>query len=246
MSSISRGMLKISELAEECGLPVSTIRHYVNEGLLGEPRKSSKNMAYYDPETIPRVSLIKRLQDEFFLPLSIIKKLFLSDEELSFDDYDLIVEVKRKLSEHTHLLPEVADISYSTIIENLHLTDEELMELERLGVVSPQMKKGERHYNEMDYRVVKALSDFRESGFSAELGFSTEDINIYLPVIKELVRTEARLFVERITRDKSVEEIAELIRNGLPVLNEIIGALHDKVAMEMFRQLEDSARPRRK
>ena len=50
--SDDRGRLKISELAEEAGVPVATVRHYLREGLLPEGEKTSRNMAYYAPELV--------------------------------------------------------------------------------------------------------------------------------------------------------------------------------------------------
>ena len=48
-------LLKIGELAEQSGVPAATIRHYVREGLLPEPVKTSRNMAYYPPEFVDRI-----------------------------------------------------------------------------------------------------------------------------------------------------------------------------------------------
>ena len=53
-------LLKISELAERADVPVATVRHYLREGLLPEPVKTSRNMAYYPPEFAERIRLIKR------------------------------------------------------------------------------------------------------------------------------------------------------------------------------------------
>jgi DNA-binding transcriptional MerR regulator len=41
------GLLKISELADRSDVSVGTIKHYLREGLLPEPVKTSRNMAYY-------------------------------------------------------------------------------------------------------------------------------------------------------------------------------------------------------
>ena len=68
-------LLKISELAERSGVPVATIRHYLREGLLPEPVKTSRNMAYYPPEFVDRIRLIKQLQEERFMPLRVIREL---------------------------------------------------------------------------------------------------------------------------------------------------------------------------
>jgi DNA-binding transcriptional MerR regulator len=59
------GLLKMRELAERSGVSAGTIKHYLREGLLGGGReivRTSRNMAYYPPEFVERVRLIKRLQ----------------------------------------------------------------------------------------------------------------------------------------------------------------------------------------
>ena len=44
--------IKIGEIAKRSGVPVSTIRFYVKEGLLPFPEKVNKKMAYYDESCI--------------------------------------------------------------------------------------------------------------------------------------------------------------------------------------------------
>jgi DNA-binding transcriptional MerR regulator len=71
-------MLKISELAARSGVSVGTIKHYLREGLLGSDEqvvRTSRNMAYYPVEYVDRVRLIKRLQEERFMPLRVIREL---------------------------------------------------------------------------------------------------------------------------------------------------------------------------
>jgi DNA-binding transcriptional MerR regulator len=70
--------LKISELADASGVSAGTIKHYLREGLLGEGDgivRTSRNMAWYPPEYVERIRLIKRLQEQRFLPLRLIKEL---------------------------------------------------------------------------------------------------------------------------------------------------------------------------
>ena len=73
-------------------MPVATVRHYLREGLLPEPVKTSRNMAYYPPEFVERIRLIKQLQEERFMPLRVIKELL--------DAADGDVERLRALAEH--------------------------------------------------------------------------------------------------------------------------------------------------
>ena len=70
--------LKMSELADAAGVSAGTIKHYLREGLLGDGDgivRTSRNMAWYPPEYVERVRLIKQLQEHRFLPLRRIKAL---------------------------------------------------------------------------------------------------------------------------------------------------------------------------
>src|SRR5262245_23196947 len=67
--------MRIGELAERTGISRETIHFYLREGLLPRPRKAGRNMAFYEDTHVERLLLIKRLQNERFLPLARIKQL---------------------------------------------------------------------------------------------------------------------------------------------------------------------------
>ena len=68
-------LLRMKELVDATGVPKSTVLHYVNEGLLPEPVRTSVNMAYYHPRCIERIRAIKTMQSRHRLPLSKIRHL---------------------------------------------------------------------------------------------------------------------------------------------------------------------------
>jgi len=53
--------MKISELVRLAGVPASTIRFYIKEGLLPAPIKASKTSAYYSRNHLERLAYIKQL-----------------------------------------------------------------------------------------------------------------------------------------------------------------------------------------
>ncbi len=65
--------LTISELEEATGIPKSTIRYYVREGLIAPYIKTGKTMAYYAEEEVRRLELVKKLRDEEKMPIKFIK-----------------------------------------------------------------------------------------------------------------------------------------------------------------------------
>ena len=52
--------LKMAELSSRSGVAASTIRHYLRLGLLPEPLRTAKTMAYYGPEHLERLAQIRR------------------------------------------------------------------------------------------------------------------------------------------------------------------------------------------
>ena len=67
--------MKISELAERTRVPKETIHYYLREGVLRKPRKTGKNIADYNENYVEQIRIIKQLQEHYFLPLSVIKKI---------------------------------------------------------------------------------------------------------------------------------------------------------------------------
>lgn len=64
--------MKMSELCTRTKIPVDTIRNYARKGLLPEPIKTGKTMAYYTIEHIDRIRKIQALQKKG-LSLDVIK-----------------------------------------------------------------------------------------------------------------------------------------------------------------------------
>ena len=78
--------LKMKDLVSATGVPKGTILHYLREGLLPEPVKTSTNMAYYDQLSVARIRLIRQLQRHHRLKLSEIRRVLaesVDEEELS-------------------------------------------------------------------------------------------------------------------------------------------------------------------
>jgi DNA-binding transcriptional MerR regulator len=106
----ARPGLKMSELADASGVSAGTIKHYLREGLLGgeeEIVRTSRNMAWYPAGYVDRIRLIKRLQEERFLPLRLIKELLAErPPRTPRDAVDLPANVLDRLAELGVLTPD--------------------------------------------------------------------------------------------------------------------------------------------
>ncbi|MBL4687828.1 MAG: MerR family transcriptional regulator [Nannocystaceae bacterium] len=181
--------LKMAEFARRSGVPSATIKHYVREGLLPEPDRTSRNMAYYDVALVPRVRAIKKLQRSLHLPLQVIGPLL---ERLDAHGMppDEAVEgsIARVLAE---LAPE-RSISRASVIES-GVPPSELAMIEGLGLLTPVVIDGTHSYQGDDAALLKTLGEAREAGLSPSM-LPPEILATYLEALRGLVRAELAMF----------------------------------------------------
>jgi DNA-binding transcriptional MerR regulator len=215
-------LLKIGELAERSGVPAATIRHYVREGLLPEPVKTSRNMAYYPPEFVDRIKLIKQLQEERFMPLKVIRDL-LKSADGDPDRLRALVEVEDRILERA-TAGEKERFSATEVRRRYDVPKE-------VGVLSP----GRDGYSPSDVRIVEAISRFRASGYDERIGFTVYDTLRYKRALEGIVAEEVEVLLERVG-ELGPDQAAEMIEAGVEPLADLISALHTKLlAAELER-----------
>jgi DNA-binding transcriptional MerR regulator len=214
--------LKIGELAEQSGVPAATIRHYVREGLLPEPVKTSRNMAYYPPEFVDRIRLIKQLQEERFMPLKVIREL-LSSGDGDPDRLRALVEIEDRILERA-LAGEKERISAAEVRRRYDVPREVLERLAELDVLSPD-RKG---YSPSDVRIVEAISRFRAGGYDERIGFTVYDTLRYKRALEQIAGEEVQVLLERLG-EVEPDQAVEMIEAGVEPLADLISALHTKL-----------------
>jgi DNA-binding transcriptional MerR regulator len=216
-------LLKISELAEAAGVPVATVRHYLREGLLPEPVKTSRNMAYYPPEFVGRIRLIKQLQEERFMPLRVIRELL---ESGNGDPERLraLIELEDRILERT-LAGERKRVGAREVRRRYEVPKEVLDRLAELEVLSPDG----RGYSPSDVRIVEAISRFRAGGYDERIGFTVYDTLRYKRALEGLVKEEVEVLMERLAGEMDTDRAVELIEAGAEPLQDLIAALHTKL-----------------
>jgi DNA-binding transcriptional MerR regulator len=212
MSTATEGLLKMSELADRSGVSAGTIKHYLREGLLGSQDdvvRTSRNMAYYPPEFVERIQLIKRLQEERFMPLRVIRELL-----------DRAIESR-----------ETGRVSRARVRETYELPQNVLGRLEELGVLTPNA----RGYDADDVAIIEAISRFRAGGYEQAIGFTVYDTLRYREALEPLVEEEVRVLLDRLA-GVDVDRAVEIISSGAEPLRELIGAMHSKLLLAELRR----------
>jgi DNA-binding transcriptional MerR regulator len=228
------GLLKMSELAERSGVSAPTIRHYIREGLLGDGediRRTSRNMAYYPPELVERIQLIKRLQEERFMPLRVIKEVLEDNPER----VNALLELEDSILERAIASAQRSKVSAKEVRERYEIPANVLDRLKKIGVLTP----GRDGYDQDDVKIIEAISRFRAGGYEEALGFTVYDTLRYREALGPLVEEEVRALLDRLVGEVEVERAVEIIAAGAEPLRELIGAIHSKLLLaELASQRE--------
>jgi DNA-binding transcriptional MerR regulator len=230
------GMLKMSELVERSGVSAGTIKHYLREGLLGngdEVKRTSRNMAYYPEDFVERVRLIKRLQEERFMPLRVIRELISSDPERA----TRLIELEDRILERAVQAGESGRISRARVRATYEVPRNVLDRLEELEILTPNG----RGYDADDVAIIEAISRFRAGGYEEELGFTVYDTLRYREALEPLVEEEIRTLLGRLAGTVEVERAVEIIASGAEPLRGLIGAMHSKLLLAALRRLHGRA-----
>jgi DNA-binding transcriptional MerR regulator len=223
-------MLKMSELAERSGVSAGTIKHYLREGLLGNGdavKRTSRNMAYYPEEFVERIQLIKRLQEERFMPLRVIRELMASGPE----EMLRLIELEERLLELAIKGRESGRISRAKVRAAYDVPQNVLDRLEQLGILTPNS----RGYDADDVAIVEAISAFRAGGYEEAIGFTVYDTLRYRDALAPLVEEEVRVLLDRLAGKVDVERAVDIIASGAEPLRELIGAMHSKMLLSALR-----------
>ena len=225
------GLLKMSELAERSGVSAGTIKHYLREGLLGEGDeivRTSRNMAYYPPDYVDRIQLIKRLQEDRFMPLRVIRRMMESEPERA----RALIELEDRIIERAVEQREGERMSAAEARRRYEIPRNVLDRLVELGVLTPTS----RGYDADDVKIIEAVSRFRAGGYDEQLGFTVFDTLRYRDALEPLVQEEVRTLLDRLAGEVEVERAVEIIAAGAEPLRDLIGAMHSKLLLAELRR----------
>ena len=230
-SQDTSGLLKISELAARSGVSAGTIKYYLREGVLGPLDgvvRTGRNMAWYPPQLVERIRLVKRLQEQRFLPLKVIGELLQQNPEKA----ERMIELEDRIIERATAIREVSRLSRKRTRETYGVPQNVLARLEEIGVLTPNA----RGYDPDDVKIIEAMSRFRAGGFAEEIGFTVYDTLEYQRALQPLVEHEVTTLFERLISEVSVERAVEIIESANDPLRELIGSMHAKMLVAELRR----------
>ncbi len=218
--------MRMRDLEKASGVGRETIRFYIREGLLPEPARASRNSAFYGETHVIRLRAIKRLQEERFLPLSIIRTLLDADDgerwlaPQAFPMLDSLLAAR--------LDQGAARVAVAAVIEQTGGDAEEIAEHVATGLVAVD---GDGTMSSRDAAIMRSLAELRDIGFTRELGFTGDGMRFYLDFVEWVTTQEMRLFFEHTQGQVDDDRAVAMAERGVAVVNDLLSLLRTRALL---------------
>lgn len=218
--------VKMSKLARMSGVPAATIKHYVKEGLLPEPQRTSRNMAYYRVSLVPRIRAIKELQSTRYLPLKVIKEVL---DEAASSGITLGQAVEAVLRRQ-------AGDEFRTRAELLEagVPQSQLDFFESVGLVEAVEREGEEGFTGDDLSLLRVLGSARRAGITPQMLPHTI-LQPYMKAVRDLAALELELFEKGVVPHAG-DELQHLVLVASELSERLVVVLRRKMLTALARK----------
>lgn len=197
--------MKISELSQRTGVSKETIHHYIHVGLLRKPRKTKENVANYSESYLERIRIIKKLRDDYFLPLPVIKDLIKKQKTQSRSEKHAFQFLSEYFRPVDRLMSD-AVIGADHFQKVTGLGKKWLAKMENWGIITADKRTGDPVYSYDDVAIGKLLVDLERIGLGPQNGFDPEALRPAADLFRKLVQKDVKRFMRLIGQGSVSEE----------------------------------------
>lgn len=226
----------MKDLEQATGVGREAIRFYIREGLLPEPERPAKNVAYYDASFVEKIRFIKELQEKRYLPLHVIRRIVANDGEPTAAEVEALLELDGKLFPSVKEAPRLEPVEIGEAARRSGVPLDEVHVVAGTGAITLTERDGQEWIEGSGLELLDLWGQLRASGFTPEQGFAPEDIGLYVDMVEWLAREELRLFTRGVAgRVKGADAVA-MAEQGIDVLNKILGLLRKNTLLKFIAE----------
>ena len=219
--------MRMRELEKASGVGRETIRYYIREGLLPEPDRASRNSASYNNAHVARLRAIKRLQEERFLPLAVIRSLldgadgdrWLAPAAFPMLDALLAARLEAGGTARVPVARVIAELGSDMRVINEHAATG-MISIDADGTLSAR-----------DAGILATIKELGDIGFTEELGFAGEQMRFYLDFVEWVTTQEMRLFLNGTAGHVGEPQALDMAERGVAVINELLSQLRTRALL---------------
>jgi len=222
--------MKISELSRRTNVPKETIHYYVREGFIPRPRKKGKNVSDYDESFVESIRLIKQIQDHFFLPLTLIKKII--KQRNRFPELKSLLELRIGYFSPLDQFLQKEVVGEEALAKTTGMARKWIAKFEEWGVISWVMRQGQKVYSQDDVIIGKLLVDLDRAGFGPKDGVDPEVARRYTVLFRQIVKMAHGSFLNADLAKFTAEENRERGIRGRELMGVFFYHLYRKLVRE--------------
>jgi DNA-binding transcriptional MerR regulator len=222
--------MKISELSRRTSVPKETIHYYVREGFIPRPRKKGKNVSDYDESFVESILMIKQIQDHFFLPLSLIKKII--KQRNKFPELKSLLDLRIGYFSPLEQFLEKEVVGEEALAKATGMAKKWIARFEEWGVISSVAREGQKVYSQDDVIIGRLLVDLDRAGFGPKDGVDPEVTRRYIDLFRQIVKMAHGSFLRTDLAKFTAEENLERGIRGRELMGVFFYHLYRKLVRE--------------
>lgn len=212
---------RMAQLEALTGVGREAIRFYIREGLLPQPERTSRTMAWYSDEHVRLLHTIRRLREDEMLPLSAIRAVLHDVEHRPFTERQQRMLARMRERFVLERPPHRAPRARRKLADLLGIDANDLRQAEAVGFIRPVSDT----LTDEEERLLTLWAEMRDAGFTRARGLGPEALS-YLNDVVELAFTEGLdLFAQRMG-DLSDTETDALLKVIVPHITRMFGILY--------------------
>ena len=225
----------MKELESLTGVGREAVRFYIKEGILPPPDKPKKNVAHYSEEHVLRIKMIRKLQEEKFLPLKVIKNILntTSFAELSTSgnlaEFELAFSVMLA-DERGYTKKTLKDVTAT-----IGFSETALHEMHDLEIITILDDAAGESLDAVDIKVLEHWHQILAMGYDQGTGYDLQFLKRYLDMSRRLAEQEVSLFFREFS-SLPIKAAAQLGSEGTKTANSLIGLLHTREIRKCVQQ----------
>lgn len=228
--------LKMRDLERASGVTREAIRFYIREGLLPEPVRPAKNVAWYDPSFVERIRLIKDLQQKRFLPLHVIKSIVAGNQAPPPVEVAALLALDGRIAQQPDDATPPPPERLSALADRLKLPVRDIQDMAGAGGVEIVTRDGDQWVEGSSVLVAELWSRFRAAGFTPERGFPAKNVGLYVDMVRWLAREELSIFSRGIAGPIDREETVHMAEDGIEIGNRLLAVLRRETLLKFIAQ----------
>jgi len=228
--------MKIGELVKRTRVPKETIHYYIRKGVLRKPRKTGKNTADYNEGYVDQLSLIRELQENYFLPLSIIKKI-LKEQQKQSEAEQSSFKFHAGLTRPIDRLLCTEIKGKEAFMEATGIGRKWLDRMEEWGVITSENNNNTPVYSQDDVIIGKLVVDMDRLGLGPKDGYDPEVLRYFADFFRKVVMPAVNNYINANLERISSGEFNEKESQYTEVMGLFFYYMYRKLAREERRHI---------